>query len=365
MSRKRPAVSGNLVSRRLVLTDLAASLGAKAKKAGSLEPPAEGSPGGVKRLFPDAPLQVQRVRAMDADVHFEARDILAGSLPLKEVSLHVALDEGVLQLTPFEFTLPQGQMKGTLRLDARKEVPTAHLDVRIQDIQLDQLKGRAPDAEPPLGGIMQARMILDGSGNSVHDFMAGANGSVTGVLPRGEIRAAFAELTGINVARGLGLLFTGDQKRTDIRCGIADFQVHEGTMEANNVVIDTKNVLMVGDGEIRLGPEELDLSIKGKPKKLRFFRVKTPVELKGHLRKPSIGIDAGRTLKQGAVATALAVVTAPLAAVAAFVDPGLAKDADCSALLAGNDATAPASRVASSMGLKDPGISSRGARAVP
>ncbi len=348
MSRKRPAVSGNLVSRRLVLTDLAASLGAKAKKAGSLDPSTTAPPGGFKRLFPDSRLQVQRVRAMDANVSFEARDIQAGSLPLKEVQLQIALDNGVLQLAPFEFTLPQGQMKGTLRVDARKDVPATQLDLRIKDIQLDQLKGRKPGAQPPLAGVMQARIVLAGSGRSVHDFMAGANGSVTGVLPRGEIRAAFAELTGINVARGLGLLLTGDQKRTDIRCGIAAFQVHKGTMEANNVVIDTKNVLMVGDGEIRLGPEELDLSIKGKPKKLRFFRLKTPVELNGHLRKPSIGIDAGHTLKQGAFATTLAVITAPLAAIAAFVDPGLAKDADCSALLAqsASPQAHPASRVA-------------------
>ena len=56
---------------------------------------------------------------------------------------------------------------------------------------------------------------------------------------------------------------------------------------------------MVGDGEIRLGPEELDLSIKGKPKKLRFFRLKTPVELNGHLRKPSIGIERGSHSQAG------------------------------------------------------------------
>ena len=364
VSRKRPVVTGNLTSKRLVLTDLAASLGAKAKKAGSLEP-AAASPGEFKRLFPDSRLQVQRVRAMDANVSFEARDIQAGSLPLKEVQFHIALEDGVMRLRPFEFTLPQGQVKGTLRVDARKDVPTTQLDVRVKDIQLDQLKGRAPDAQPPLGGIMQARIVLEGSGSSVHDFMARANGSVTGVLPRGEIRAAFAELTGINVARGLGLLLTGDQKRTDIRCGIAEFQVHKGTMEANNVVIDTKNVLMVGDGEIRLGPEELDLSIKGKPKKLRFFRLKTPVELNGHLRKPSFGIDAGHTLKQGAVATTLAVITAPLAAIAAFVDPGLAKDADCSALLAGSAVPAPPQPRSSPVDLKYPGRSSPDARAAP
>jgi uncharacterized protein involved in outer membrane biogenesis len=147
------------------------------------------------------------------------------------------------------------------------------------------------------------------------------------------VRAAFAELTGINVARGVGLLLKGDDEKAEVRCGLAQFAVEDGTMRAQTVVFDTENVRITGRGEVRLGPEELDLSIKGEPKKLRLARLRTPVEIGGHLRKPAIGIDAGKTLKQGAIATALGVVLTPLAAVAAFVDPGLAKDENCSALL--------------------------------
>jgi len=82
-----------------------------------------------------------------------------------------------------------------------------------------------------------------------------------------------------------------------------------------------------------LGPEELDLSIKGEPKKLRIARLRTPVEVHGHLRDPSIGVDAGKVAKQGAVAAALGAVLTPFAAIVAFVDPGLAKNENCAALL--------------------------------
>ena len=182
-------------------------------------------------------------------------------------------------------------------------------------------------------GDPEPRAVIKGSGDSVHDVMAGAKGRVYAIVPRGEVRAAFAELTGIDVARGLGLLLTGDDERADIRCGIAQFDVEEGIMRAENVVFDTEDVLITGRGEVRLGPEELDLKIKGEPKKLRVARLRTPVKVGGHLRKPSVGIDAGKTATQGAVAAALAAVT-PIAAVLAFIDPGLAKDENCAALLA-------------------------------
>jgi AsmA family protein len=45
-------------------------------------------------------------------------------------------------------------------------------------------------------------------------------------------------------------------------------------------------------------------------------------------------IDAGKLAEQGAVATALGALLTPLAAVIAFVDPGLAKNKDCAASVA-------------------------------
>ena len=98
-------------------------------------------------------------------------------------------------------------------------------------------------------------------------------------------------------------------------------------------------------GYMQLGSEEIDLSIKGEPKKLRVARLRTPIDIRGHLRKPSVGIDAGKTLKQGAVAAAIGTVLTPVAAVIAFIDPGLAKDENCAALL--QSAQTPPTKTAS------------------
>jgi uncharacterized protein involved in outer membrane biogenesis len=266
-------------------------------------------------------------------VRFRAQSIQTKAIPLKEVAMDIKLDQGVLSLAPFAFELPQGKLTGTAHIDARGDKPRTRLELRAQSIQLNQLKGKKPGATAPLGGALQARALFEGTGDSIHDFMADSNGRVTLVLPHGEVRAAFAELTGINVARGIGLLLKGDDERAEIRCGVAQFAVERGTMHAQNIVFDTQDVRITGEGQIRLGPEELDLAIKGEPKKLRLARLRTPVEINGHLLKPAIGIDTGKTLKQGAIAGALAVLT-PIAAAIAFIDPGLEKDENCATLLA-------------------------------
>lgn len=346
-TRKRPSLSGDLVSDELRMKDLAASLGSRPQGGDSLDAktePTESSkrksaqkpppPDPNARLFPDAHLQVARVRAMDADVRFRAKSIEAGSVPIKQLSLHVRLDDGVLSLDPFALDMPEGRVYGTSRIDARKDVPKVHVDVRVKDIQLDQLKGKAPDAKPPLGGVMQARAVIDGTGDSLHQVMSDANGMLTVVLPNGEVRSAFAELTGINVSKGLGLLLTKADDRAEIRCGVAQFGIKDGLMSARNITFDTQNVVIKGKGDINLGPESLDLEIKGDPKKVRFTRIRSPIEVKGHLLKPSVGLDVGSTVKQGAVAAALGTLVTPVAAILAFVDPGLAKDQNCTSMIA-------------------------------
>lgn len=355
-TRKRPSMTGELVSDQLRMKDLAASLGGKTAKGGnSLDastertvatkqpakaekaPPADAN----ARLFPDAHLQVDRVRAMDADVHFRAKSIEAGTVPFKQVAFRVKLDDGVLALDPFAFEMPQGHLSGNAKIDARKDVPKVHIDVRVKDIQLDQLKGKAPGAQPPLGGVMQARMVVDGTGDSVHKVMSDANGMFTVILPNGEVRSAFAELTGINISKGLGLLLTKADDKAPIRCGVAQFNIKDGLMSAQNITFDTENVVIKGRGDIKLGPEELNLEIKGDPKKVRFTRLRSPIEVKGHLMKPSVGLNVGDTVKQGAVAAALGTLLTPIAAVIAFVDPGLAKDQNCAQMIAEADSKGP------------------------
>ena len=155
------------------------------------------------------------------------------------------------------------------------------------------------------------------------------------------MREAFAELAGIDVVRGLGLLLTKKDQTVPIRCGVIEFKLKDGDADAEHILFDTENVIVTGDGRITLGDEKLDLNIKGEPKKLRFDRIRAPVNIRGTLRHPSISLSIPALAKQGAAAAILGAVATPFAAVLAFVDPGLSKDADCGALLTENKTLRP------------------------
>jgi hypothetical protein len=93
-------------------------------------------------------------------------------------------------------------------------------------------------------------------------------------------------------------------------------------------------VVVNGGGTVNLGDESLNMTLQGAPKSFRLVRVRAPITVTGSLAKPSIGIKSGGALAQAGAAVGLSVLLTPLAAILPFVDPGLAKDADCGALLA-------------------------------
>jgi AsmA family protein len=283
-------------------------------------------------LLPDAKLDLERIRGMDARVKYRADAIKSGKLSISQITLDLTLQRGVMRFAPLSVVLPQGKLISNITVDGSKEVPEVDIDARVAQVRLSQFKTN--DGSEPLDGTLVGRAILYGHGKSLHELGSTAAGTVTLVVPHGDIRAAFAELLGIDAARGLGLLLAKNQEKTGIRCGVANFKAQGGVFAAQDIVIDTDNVLITGKGEVDLGPEVLDLTLSGRPKKVRLFRIKSPVELVGTLSKPKVGLKAGNALGQAALATALGVLATPLAAVLAFIDPGLVKNADCSALLA-------------------------------
>lgn len=327
----RRRVEAQLVSRRLDIDDLMAVLGARPRVTASGDTTVtSGAPG---KLLPTAPLQVERLRVMDGELTYRAESVKANGLDIRRVNLGAELESGVLNLDPVSFTFNRGELNGTARINATRDVPYSNIDFRLAGYPLESIIP-ARNGSTPLSGRALGRARLEGSGASIHDFAAGSKGSISLVVPSGQMRAAFAELLGINASAGLLKLLRGDQSTTDVRCAVADFDVSGGVARARTLVIDTDVVLAKGSGTINLGAETLDLRIDGDSKKPRLLRIWAPITVRGPLTAPRIGVDTGALVAQGGLAAVIGAVAAPVAALFAFVDPGLEKDANCGALIA-------------------------------
>lgn len=320
---ERPKLDADLHSQLLRSADLGEHAAGREAESDAAKP----------LLLPETPLRLVGVRRDDAVVNFHAQTFEVGRTALHAVTAQITIDHGVLTIPALSATLAEGKISGHFSFDATHDVPTANVDLRMANLGLGQFAHKNP-AQPPIDGLLQARVILKGRGVSIHQLAATANGTATAVLPRGAIRASFAELTGIDVTRALGLVLRKDRHETPVRCGIASFQFQDGTASAETVVVDTDPVLITGKGDIHLDTETVNLAVRGQPKGWRLVRLRSPVMIRGTLKHPTVGLDARNSFVQAGEAVALGVALTPLASLLAFVDPGLAKDADCAALIA-------------------------------
>ena len=337
--RERPYLEADMQSRRLDFDDMGSLVGA-APATGRGETASAGQKvearqrDATQRLLPDATLQTERVRAMDAKVKYRALAVNAPGFPLKKVRVEVNLKNGVLALDPIAFTFSRGDLAGKIVLDARPNVPRTELDLRLSNAKLEDFITVQSGGKPIIEGPVMARAKLSAVGNSIHRAASNANGSLTLVSPRGEIRQAFAELLGVNISKGLILLLSKDNKETSVRCAVADFTVKNGVMTTNTLVADTGVVLVKGKGEINLETERMDFRIEGDSKKPRLMRLFVPITISGPFLAPKVGFKPTKIVGQGGIAAALGVLVNPLAALLPFVTTGEAKNADCEGLVA-------------------------------
>ena len=315
-----PALGGKVASRVLRFEDLGAVIGA-----------GKNAPVPSRYLLPETVLHTERLRQTNAEVDYSALSITSRDFPLTSLDTHISLQGGVLNLKPLAFGFTQGKLVGSLKIDARKDVPVTSVDARLTGLKAENfIKG----GDKPIQGMLEARAVLTGTGSSVHAAASSADGTLTAVVPSGGMRQSLAEWTGIDVFTALSLNLSGDTSNTRLRCAVASFGAKNGILTSQQFIIDTDPVRIEGAGTINLRDETMDLRIQGKPKDFQLVRLRAPITLKGSLGNPVLGVDAGKAIAQGGLAAALAFLS-PLASVLAFIDPGLAKDVNCGPLLAG------------------------------
>ncbi|WP_313241755.1 AsmA family protein [Stenotrophomonas sp.] len=328
---ERPFLKADLVSRRLDFDDLAGFIGAPPKtgagESANAEQKAEAAALAARaKVLPDTPYNLTKLRAMDADVRWKAQRINSPVLPLDDMDAHLKLDAGLLRLEPLNFGVAGGDIRSTIRLDARRDTIATRLQATIRKVQLGRLFPDAKLAEQASGGI-SGNVDLAGTGNSVAAMLGSSDGNVGVAIGRGHVGNLIMELAGLDVAESLRFLFTGD-KQIPLRCGFGDFSVGNGVMRSRALALDTTDTLIVGEGTVDLKQEQLDLLLRPRPKDISILALRSPLRIGGTFKDPSFRPDFKALGLRGAIALTLGSITPP-AALLATIETGPGKDSDC------------------------------------
>ncbi|HEY0061847.1 MAG TPA: AsmA family protein [Telluria sp.] len=330
----RGKLSGKVVSKLLQFSDLGPLIGADSNASKTARGVAPVQPSG--KVLPVEQFRTERWTAIDADVEYAAEHIVREkTLPIKKLTTHLILNNGVLTLTPLNFDIAGGSLTSTIKLDGSgregKDAIRATAKVGLRHIKIKELFPSVEGLQATVGEI-NGDAQLSAKGNSVASLLGASNGEVKTLVDQGTISKLLLEEMGLNIGNIVVTKLFGD-KQVKLNCMVTDFGVTNGTMQTRVFIVDTEEAIITAEGTVNLANEQLDLTLRPETKQLRIFSLRAPIHVRGGFSKPDVSIDKGvLALKAGgAIALGLA---APVAALLPLVNAGPGENSACAALLA-------------------------------
>ena len=318
---KRLALHGDLRSQTFVVDELTGY--APEKKPGRVDPEKVQVPAKVPEKVQEHP------QAIEVNVRFRSNKVIVAKVPLEQLSTDLQWHNDRLALAP-TFHLAGGTVHAQVQVETQAHPLHSTIHITLHQINVQQflawLELRPEDAAQPkaapksqgtakpettgkpaiakkpeaagkLGtaGTLDGQIALTGTGLSLAEFLASANGDVLLSMQEGQLGRVLTELVGLDVAETIQKALAR-QKTYQLRCMVADFTVHNGRMETQMLLIDTTDTKVVGGGFIDLQANVVGVKLEPKAKDFSLFSVQTPLYISGPLRHLSAGPKLGEML---------------------------------------------------------------------
>lgn len=306
-----PAVTGSLVIPSLNLTPFMAGGAPAAAPAparpGAAPPPQPARPGAAPGAIDPAPL-----RAVNADLKIEARQIQANQFRADLAKLGIKLAGGVLALTLEPVQLYGGAITGVVTVNGARAPLAVNPNIQIKGINGHALLS-AVGATDRIDGTLNATANLTGTGSdakSIQNSLAGtasfqfANGALRGYNLAGMFRAIGDIKNPLEVIQQVQKAvaslnkFDASQK-TDFSELSASFRAANGVFSTSDLRMAAPLIRVEGRGNISLPASALDMnllvkavaSLQGQGADFAKLGIPIPLRVHGPFANVSWGLD--------------------------------------------------------------------------
>ncbi len=337
---KRPRLTAVLSSQKL---DLRPFLPKKKKGRRGAKRSVEGA--ARKKAFSSDPLTLDGLKRLDAEIMIKAKRFLMPRLALRELNAQIFLEKGRLRLTEVRSVVGGGRLKGRMEIRLRGKGARVAAVLRIDNSDLGQML-----KDLKITDIIEGKVDMEvharAQGRSLAALMAALNGKVTLVMENGRMNNRYIDMLGADLGSSLGKLLdsSSEEDYTELNCFVCRFDIKQGIADSSVLVLDTKATSLIGDGEIDLKTEKLDLAMRSYPKRgigvsgvgklsLSLGEFAKPLKLGGTLRNPAFVMDPSQTAITLGKAFGGMLLFGPLGLGAALVSGRLGSDNPCPAAI--------------------------------
>jgi uncharacterized protein involved in outer membrane biogenesis len=296
--RERPELTAELRSRSVDLRDIAGLLGGgpgppgtpgqtprQQERAAQTQREANASP----RLLPDRPLNLPKLRGLDAHLTYRAERIQGRSMPLDNLTLRLDLVDGTVALQPLSFRVGAGRIAADVLLTPGEgDAVQAKTEVRFERLDLARLMQATGTYQG--AGALSGTARVEGTGRSVADILGHADGALILSMTGGDLSRLLVNLAGLRLGSAL-LGSLGGKARTPVECFVADLPLRRGILSTRALLLETEDAVIEGRGAVDLRRERVEIRLWTESKRLTVGVLPVPLLVSGTLKAPSAAPD--------------------------------------------------------------------------
>ena len=205
--------------------------------------------------------------------------------------LEFKLDDGRLHIEPLRLDPAQGMIGGSATVDAAGPAPPLLvLRAEANDLRLESLLAML-GTHQLTGRVATAFVDLRGQGTTLREVAAGLDGALRFQVSEGSIGLGSLSHMSMGLVEALGVALGGQgggSGSTPLTCAIGDLQLRQGVGRIERLVLVTPQLVIVGEGEVRLANATVHLALTPRPLDEALFRVVVPVVVSGTLTSPEV-----------------------------------------------------------------------------
>jgi len=219
------------------------------------------------------------LRRFDAYLAVEVQEVFSGDDRLADGSLRVQVVDGRVFLGPAMVNIPGGTLRLSAEYDPSLSEVALAFGAYVERFDYGIIARRLR-REDNVRGLVSLDLALAGRGPSLNTIMHHADGKLDFAVWPTELRSGALSLWSVNLLLTL-VPMIDPGGNAFVNCVVGRFDLKDGKLSDDNIIIDTTRVRVRGAGSANLASERLAFVFRPRGKGFAVFRLQTPLRVSG------------------------------------------------------------------------------------
>lgn len=238
-------------------------------------------------LIPSTDLLALLSPAFDVNLEMKSTEMVFTKFAVKDMQLKARWQDKVLATQIEKGQVADGVLTADIYLTIVDNEAAGKIEMNVKQLDYGKLMQEMGLGDK-MKGTADLNIHLVGFGKDFKQFLTHSDGTVEFVGEKGILASKYLRLWGEDIVQQILPFNWFGKEQTGLNCVVGRFDLTDGRLSSDSLLLDTENMTIAGTGAISLATEVMEFELMPDPKNISLISLATPVKIRGTLAKPKI-----------------------------------------------------------------------------